>query len=228
MRVEVYADPEVLAREAARCIARHARESVTARGRFLLALSGGSTPPQMLAALAQMGFPWAHTHVFQVDERVTPAAEQRNITQARRYLVEGGLLPDAQLYPMPVEDEDLGDAAERYATLLVSLAGSPSVLDLVHLGLGSDGHTASLVPGDPVLEVQDRAVGVTGVYQGCRRMTLTYPLVNRARCVLWLVSGTAKARALQALQDADKDVPAGRVERCRAVVFADRYAANTR
>jgi 6-phosphogluconolactonase len=127
---------------------------------------------------------------------------------------------------MPVEENDLEAAAASYASLLRQIAGSPPVLDLVHLGLGPDGHTASLVPGDPVLDVTDRDVAVTGVYQKRRRMTLTYPVLNRARCILWLVNGPEKAQILQRLASGDASIPAGRIQRDTAVVLADRAAAS--
>ena len=113
----------------------------------------------------------------------------------------------------------------RYALTLREIAGSPPVLDLVHLGLGPDGHTASLVPGDAVLDVTDADVALTGVYQGRRRMTLTYPILNRSRRILWLVTGSEKAGMLVRLRDGDLSIPAGRVRRDQALVLADRAAA---
>ena len=101
---------------------------------------------------------------------------------------------------MPVESADLEDATRQYDTVLRDIAGSPPTLDLVHLGLGPDGHTASLVPGDPVLNVTDTDVALTGIYQGRRRMTLTYPAINRARNILWLVTGSEKVSTLIRLQ----------------------------
>jgi 6-phosphogluconolactonase len=126
---------------------------------------------------------------------------------------------------MPVEAPDLESAAKTYSRTLQEIASSPPVLDLVHLGLGPDGHTASLVPGDPVLNVTDTDVAVTGVYQGRRRMTLTYPIINRARRILWLVTGKDKAGPLVRLRDADPTIPAGRVYQEQALVLADQTAA---
>jgi 6-phosphogluconolactonase len=102
------------------------------------------------------------------------------------------------------------------------------VLDLVHLGLGPDGHTASLVPGDPVLNVNDNDVAVTGIYQGRRRMTLTYPTINRSRQILWVVTGEEKVQALNRLLDGDQSIPAGRIRPEGARIIADRAAQGSR
>jgi 6-phosphogluconolactonase len=126
---------------------------------------------------------------------------------------------------MPVESPDLEVAAARYAATLREIAGSPPVLDLVHLGLGPDGHTASLVPGDPVLDVTSADVTLTRIYQGRRRMTLTYPIINRSRQILWLVTGSEKVEMLGRLRKGDTSIPAGRVRQDQAVVFADKAAA---
>ena len=126
---------------------------------------------------------------------------------------------------MPVESADVESAAKAYAHTLETVAGKPPVLDLAHLGLGPDGHTASLIPGDPVLNVTDRDVAITGVYQGRRRMTLTYPVINRARKILWLVVDRDKAPAVQKLRAADPSVPAGRISQTQALLLADRAAA---
>jgi 6-phosphogluconolactonase len=166
-------------------------------------------------------------HLVQVDERVAPSGHRdRNLTHIRKSLLKRVPLPPEQVHAMPVEASDLEAAASSYARLLQEVAGSPPVLDLVHLGLGPDGHTASLVPGDPALDVTDADVALTGVYQGRRRMTLTYPLINRARRILWLVTGGDKAGPLARLRAADASIPAGRVRQDQALVLADRAAAS--
>jgi 6-phosphogluconolactonase len=175
--------------------------------------------------LAEEDVPWPSVHVAQVDERVAPAGHpDRNFTRLRESLLEHAPLGEEQVHAMPVEAADLERAARRYAEILAATAGAPPVLDLVHLGLGPDGHTASLVPGDPVLDVSDCDVAVTGVYQGRRRMTLTYPILNRARRVLWLVTDGGKAEMLARLARGDPSIPAGRVCQDRAVLLADRAA----
>ncbi|HUK82904.1 MAG TPA: 6-phosphogluconolactonase [Verrucomicrobiae bacterium] len=221
MKIQVLADAKAVAREASKLIAAEARAAVAARGRFVVAVSGGHTPWQMLRALASEDVSWKHVHVVQVDERVAPAGDpDRNLTHLRKCLPE-----QVQIYAMPVEESDLEAAAKRYARTLQQIAGTPPVLDLAHLGLGPDGHTASLAPGDPVLQVTDPDVAVTGVYQGRRRMTLTYPMLNRSRRILWLVTGAEKASMLLQLLAADPSIPAGRVRQDEAIVFADRGAA---
>ena len=224
MRVEVFADAESVAQQAAALIAAEARAAVAARGRFVIAVSGGHTPWVMLRALSGEDVPWQNVYMAQVDERVAPAGDpDRNLTHLRESL-QAPLRPE-QILAMPVESPDLEAAAARYAATLREIAGSPSVLDLVHLGLGPDGHTASLVPGDPVLEVTDKDVALTGVYQKRRRMTLTYPIINRSRRILWLVTGSEKVEMLGRLRQGDTSIPAGRVRQDQAVVFADKAAA---
>jgi 6-phosphogluconolactonase len=180
----------------------------------------------MLRALAEEDIPWAGVHVCQVDERVAPDGHpDRNLTHLRESLLHHAPLRPEQIHAMPVETADLQAAATQYALALREIAGSPTVLDLVHLGLGPDGHTASLVLGDAVLDVTDADVALTGVYQGRRRMTLTYPMLNRARRVLWVVTGSEKIEMLRRLRDGDVSIPAGRVRREQALVLADRAAA---
>jgi 6-phosphogluconolactonase len=226
MKIEVLADADSVARKAAAIIAAEAREAVVARGRFIMAVSGGHTPWLMLRALAGEKVPWEELHIVQVDERVAPEGHaDRNLTHLRESLLTRVPLRPEQIHAMPVEAVDLEAAAKTYSRTLVELAGSPPVLDLVHLGLGPDGHTASLVPGDAVLNVSDADVALTGVYQSRRRMTLTYPIINRSRRILWLVTGNDKAEPLVRVRDADPSIPAGRVRQDRGLLLADRAAA---
>lgn len=229
MDLDVLSSAESAARAAASRIAAEARAAVLARGRFVMALSGGSTPWAMLEALGGEDLPWERVTVVQVDERVAPNGDpQRNLTHLEEHLLGPTPLGREQLVAMPVETRGLEAAARRYARALAELAGSPPRLDLVHLGLGADGHTASLVPGDPVLDVEDRDVAVTkSAYQGHRRMTLTLPVLARARRILWLVSGRDKTSALERLWRGDPGIPAGRVARSRALLVADRAAASS-
>jgi 6-phosphogluconolactonase len=223
------ADADAVAREAARLIAAEARAAIAARGRFVVAVSGGRTPWRMLRALADEGVPWAGVHVVQVDERVAPAGDpDRNLTHLRESLLDHAPLPAEHVHAMPVEEADLEAAARAYALVREGLAGAPAVLDLAHLGLGSDGHTASLVPGDPVLEVVDRDVALTGFYRNRRRMTLTYPALDRSRRILWIVTGGDKLAMLPRLLASDRSIPAGRVSQERALVLADRAAMGER
>jgi 6-phosphogluconolactonase len=222
MEMEILADADAAAQRAATIIAADAREAVAARGRFVLAVSGGHTPWLMLRALAGEDVPWGRLHLFQVDERVAPDDDpDRNWTHLRASLLDHAPLRPDQVHAMPVESSDLEAAAARYAQILRGIAGQPPVLDLVHLGLGPDGHTASLVPGDPALDVTNADVALTGVYQGRRRMTLTYPVLNRSRRVLWVVTGGEKAGMLGRLWAGDTSIPAGRVRSDRALVLTD-------
>jgi 6-phosphogluconolactonase len=226
VKIEVYPDEDVVARKAAAVIAAAARAAASSRGRFIMAVSGGRTPWSMLRALAADELPWSQVHVVQVDERVAPAADpDRNLAHLRASLLDRAPLPPDHIHAMPVEAADLDRAAEQYARTLREVAGSPPVLDLVHLGLGPDGHTASLVPGDPVLDITDADVAATGFYHGRRRMTLTFPTINRCRLVLWLVTGGEKAAVLVRLREGDRSIPASRVRQDRSLVLADRAAA---
>jgi 6-phosphogluconolactonase len=228
LTLEALPDEDAVAARAADRVADALREAVAARGRFVLALSGGRTPGRLFDQLAGRRLDWERVHVVQVDERVAPPGDSaRNWTQIAERLVGPARLPPVLAHPMPVEDPDLDDAAARYAAVLRGLAGAPPVLDLVQLGLGADGHTASLVPGDPALDVVDRDVAVTGVYQRHRRMTLTFPVLARARRVLWLVTGAEKRAALARLLAADASIPAARVGARDQLVLADRAAAGS-
>jgi 6-phosphogluconolactonase len=226
MEFKVLPDADSVAREAAKLIAERARTAASERGRFIIAVSGGHTPWVMLRALAGEDVPWPAVHFVQVDERVAPSGDpDRNLTHFSESLIERAPLPVGNVHPMPVEDADLDAASRQYARFLEQLAGAPAVLDLVHLGLGPDGHTASLVPSDPVLHVVDSDVAVTGVYQGRRRMTLTFPIINRSRGILWVVTGSEKAEMLKRLREGDRSIPAGLVNADHALVLADRAAA---
>jgi 6-phosphogluconolactonase len=226
MEIRVLADAATVAVEAAKIIAQEGRGAVAARGRFCMAVSGGHTPWQMLRALTGEDLPWTSVYVAQVDERVAPAGNpDRNLTHLRESLLKRVSLHPDQLCAMPVEAPDLNAAAVQYARLLQRIAGTPPVLDLIHLGLGPDGHTASLVPGDPVLDVAEADVALTQPYQGRRRITLTYPALNRARRILWVVTGAEKTGMLVRLRNGDPTIPAGRVRRDHAVVITDRDAA---
>jgi len=225
MRIEALADADAVARAGAAFTAEEARAAVAARGRFIVALSGGHTPWKMLRALADEQIPWPGVHVVQVDERVAPAGDpDRNLTHLRESLLAHCPIRPEQIHAMPVESADLEAASRRYALTLGEIAGAPAVLDLAHLGLGPDGHTASLVPGDPALDVIAADVALTGIYQGRRRMTLTYPLLNRSRRIVWLVTGREKAEMLARLFAGDRSIPAGRIRRDEALVLADHEA----
>jgi 6-phosphogluconolactonase len=224
LRIDILPDAGELARRGAEQVVSAARSAVARSGRAVLAFSGGSTPARMFAALAGESLPWSQIHVFQVDERVAPDGDpDRNIGQIRSALVERGVLPEANLHAMPVTAPDLRAAAAAYAEVLAASTGG--VIDLVHLGLGDDGHTASWPPGDPVVD-SESDVAVVGPYRGRVRMTVTPRLVNRATRILWLVSGADKAEALRRLVAGDPAVPASRVRRRGAVLLADRAAAS--
>lgn len=217
--LEVLDDDRAAAKRAAELIAAAGAESVAERGIFGFAMSGGRSPWAMLALLDEdQRMPWAETELFQVDERVAaPGDQERNLTHIILALSMGH---QPALRPMPVTSRDLDAAAHEYETSL------PERLDLIHLGLGPDGHTASLVPGDPVLEVRDRRVAITATfYQDHRRMTITYPTIEAGRKVLWLVTGEEKREPLQKLLAGDESIPAGRVRNASMVVVADRAAA---
>jgi 6-phosphogluconolactonase len=220
-RLEVLADADAAAHRAAELIAEAAQAAVETGGSFDLAASGGRGPWAMYGQLEDHEIPWADTRIFQADERITPAgSSERNLTHLVAALSIG---VQGSLRPMPVTAPDLEAASQEYSLAL------PEALDLIHLGLGPDGHTASLVPGDPVLEVSDRRVAVTGgEYEGTRRMTLTYPELARARRLLWLVTGEEKQEPLAKLLYHDPSIPAGRVQFTDSVIVADQAAAGDR
>ncbi len=226
MKIKVFADEYSVAQEAAAIIAAEAREAVADRGRFVMALSGGRTPWAMLRSLITLDVPWECVLLAQVDERVAPVGDPlRNLTHISEILMQNHRIDPKQIYAMPVEEEDLTSAASRYTTILREIAGSPPVIDLVHLGLGTDGHTASLLPEDPVLEITEEDVALTGLYQGTRRMTLTYPVINRSRMILWLVTGREKTEVVERLWNGDQSIPCGRIRRENSLILADTVAA---
>jgi 6-phosphogluconolactonase len=219
LRLDVRPDAEGVAERGAQFVAEQAADAIADHGRFTFAVSGGHTPWAMFAHLSDKQMPWEKVTIFQVDERVAPDGDpDRNLTHLRASLPREA---DADVRPMPVTADDLGRAADEYARSL------PEAFDLIHLGLGPDGHTASLVPGDPVLEVADRDVAVTGVYQGRRRMTLTFRVLERAPRVMWLITGDDKIDALRRLQAGDRSIPAGRISSADAVVIADEAAVGS-
>jgi 6-phosphogluconolactonase len=219
IELEVADSTQAAATRAAELIAAAGGEAVGERGVFEMAMSGGHSPWAMLAIMGELEeMPWGETELFQVDERVAaPGSEERNLT----HMVLGlAISYQSVLRPMPVTSRDLEAAALEYEESL------PERFDLIHLGLGPDGHTASLVPGDSVLEVDDRRVAVTGgEYQGTTRMTLTYPEIDNARQLLFLVTGEDKREPLAKLLAGDESIPAGRVRNDRVTVVADPAAA---
>jgi 6-phosphogluconolactonase len=218
-RLEVLDDPEAVHRRGAEVIAEAVRAAIDERGSCSLGVSGGRNPWPMFSQLEDQGLDWTKTAIFQVDERVAPpGSDQRNLTHLMESLLIGA---QGSIRPMPVNDGDLEAAADRYAESL------PDALDIAHLGIGPDGHTASLIPGDPVLEVTDRRVAVTaGEYQGVRRMTLTYPELERVRKLLWVVTGEEKVAALRKLIDQDPSTPSGALRPGgESLILADRAAA---
>lgn len=216
MKTEVTDSADALAVAVADHVTAAIRDAVATRGAAVIAFSGGTTPEPMLRRLATRDIPWTKVTVFQVDERVAPDGHgDRNAAMLQRALLDH---VDAAAHLMPVTDDDLESAAQRYAQLL-----GDAVLDMVHLGLGADGHTASLVPGDPVLEVEDRWVALTDEYQGRRRMTLTYPAINQAGTIIWEVAGDDKAEAVIAMLTGG-EVPASRVSKRQATLITDARA----
>ena len=220
IELEVAGDEKAASRRAAELIATAGAEAAAERDRFAFAMSGGRSPWAMLAILGDLDeMPWDQTELFQVDERIAaPGDQERNLT----HMVLGlSMAHQSTLRPMPVTQRDLAAAAREYEASL------PDRLDLVHLGLGPDGHTASLVPGDPVLDVTDRRVALTAEpYQDHRRMTLTYPAINAARRIVWLVTGPDKREPLAKLLEGDESIPAGRVRNDDVVVVADEAAGS--
>jgi len=217
IRLEVLPDPDAAAARVAALVEESVNRVVTGGGRFAWAVSGGEGPDPMFRRVGALELPWGSIDTWQVDERIAPLGDpDRNRTRQERAFPSPAL---EGIRWMPVEDEDQDASAARYAATL------PDQFDLVHLGLGTDGHTASLVPGDPVLDVVDRDVAVTGPYEGRRRMTLTYPALARSRLVVWLVTGEEKREAVRSLLAGDRSIPAARVPVADQILITDRTAS---
>lgn len=221
MQVRLSATAEGAAADAADYVAARAVEAIDARGRFVWAVSGGSTPGRFLAALAQRDrVDWAKTHLFQVDERIAATgSDERNDTMIRAHFVDAR--PEVNYHPLPVVAESLGGALIDHLTDLERLSGQPARLDLVQLGLGDDGHTASLVPGDPVLAAE-ADLATSGLYKGTRRVTMTAPLLNRAHERIFIVTGEGKDEALGQLAERDPSIPGSLITDEHTVLITDR------
>jgi len=229
MNVEVLADGEALAGRAVELIVEAAARAIDERGQFAWAVSGGSTPRRMLELLSERrDLDWSRTHLFQVDERVAPDGDtDRNAT-----MLDTALLTDsfrehnkpAGIWLMPVTSDDLQAATISYQAEMDEVTGSPVVFDLVQLGMGSDGHTASLIPGDPILAVDDRDVALSEEYQGRIRMSFTWPVLDRAKELLWVIGGESKRDAVQQFLDNDPAIPATLPTQARATVLLDSAA----
>lgn len=229
MRLETLDDAGAVAARGAELIAEQLQRAVSTRDHATVAISGGNTPLPMLRRLAELPLPWARIDVFQVDERIAPDGhEDRNATHQRQALAPCVEAYGDRFHWMPVTGAAPADGAADYAALLAACAGSAPALDVVQLGLGEDGHTASLFGPADAAERATGDVAVTGVHDGRRRMTLTLPVLNRAAFVLWLVTGEAKRRVLERFIDADPALVACAVRRERAHLLADAAAAGRR
>ncbi len=225
MKTEIFPSADQVAEGAAAYIEQLIRETLVRKKSFSMAISGGRTPWEMLKILSKASLPWTRVNLFQVDERVAPDGHaDRNLTQLFQVIEGSPLVNRLRIFPMPVMAEDLDTASQDYAKLIHEITEGEG-LDLIHLGMGSDGHTASLVPGDGVLDVNDREVGCTKqLYQGRIRMTLTYPLLNSAKRILWIVTGAEKQEMVQRLLKRDTSIPAGSVNQANALLMVDQAA----
>ncbi len=222
--VEVLPDGPALARRTADLVEEQLAAAIEARGQATLAVSGGSTPIAFLTELAGRKLPWEAVHVFQVDERVAPPGHaDRNLTGLHQSLLDRAPIPPGNVHPMPVEAPDLEAAADAYAEEIRAVTGPDGRIDVIHLGVGDDGHTASWPPGDPVVDASND-VAVIGPFNGRLRMTLTPPSVNRAGWIVWLIDGEAKAPVVARLLAGDPAIPASRVRRHDVTLLADAAA----
>ena len=226
MEIRTFQSSNEVAREAALYIADRIRENIAKKGFFTLAISGGRTPWEMIKELATEDLPWEKVFLFQVDERVAPDGHpDRNLTQLFKSIQDSPLINRLNIFPMHVIAEDLEEACAEYSENIKRITETGK-LDLIHLGIGTDGHTASLIPGDSVLEVGDKNVALTdSPYQGRERMTLTYPLINQAEKILWIVTGEEKAEMLERLLQQDSTIPAGKINQSHAIILTEESAA---
>ncbi|MDX5339103.1 MAG: 6-phosphogluconolactonase [Cyclobacteriaceae bacterium] len=223
MNIDTHPNAVQVAQSAANYLEQKIKETIKEKGSFSMAVSGGKTPWEMLKLLANASLPWTRVNIFQVDEREAPDGHaDRNLTQLFKTLEGSGIITKVNIFPMMVTAENLSQACEDYAENIRTITGD-GVLDLVHLGLGADGHTASLIPGDQVCEIVDKDVAMTfGPYQGRNRMTLTYPLINRAKEILWVITGDEKKDMVQRLIAKDPSIPAGKVNQEHAILITDQ------
>ncbi len=209
--IHVFPDPEALGRGAAGLVSRVAREAVANRGRFSLALSGGGTPRRTYELLAQPPcrdeVPWDRTHIFWGDERcVGPDDPRSNARMAAEALLRHVPVPAGQVYQMDCRPSPAEGGRRYEAGLQAFFAGGEPRFDLILLGLGENGHTASLFPGDPVLHETKRWVAAVYVAeQELYRLTFTPTLINRARVVAFLVAGAAKSAVLRRVMEGPRD-----------------------
>lgn len=226
MEIRTFQSANEVAKEAANYIADRIRESLTKKGFFTMAISGGRTPWEMIKELANEDLEWEKVFLFQVDERMAPDGHpDRNLTQLFNSIQGTKLMTRLNIFPMHVIAEDLDQACQEYADSIQRITETGK-LDLIHLGIGTDGHTASLIPGDEVLEVQDKSIALTShPYQGRNRMTLTYPLINEAEKILWVVTGEEKAEMLERLLQKDPSIPAGKINQTHAILLTEESAA---
>lgn len=226
MEIRTFQSSNKVAKEAAIYIADRIRKQLAVKDFFTMAISGGRTPWEMIKKLATEDLPWDRINLFQVDERVAPDGHpDRNLTQLFNSIQDTKLMTQINIFPMHVVAEDIQQACEEYSETIQRVTKNGK-FDLVHLGIGTDGHTASLIPGDGVLNVQDKDVAMTDhPYQGRQRMTLTYPIINRSEKILWVVTGEEKAEMLNKLLQQDPNIPAGKISQHRAILLTEECAA---
>jgi 6-phosphogluconolactonase len=225
MKTEIFPQAGDVAEAAAAYLAQQITTTLATKSTFSMAISGGRTPWEMLKILAKADLPWQRVNLFQVDERVAPDGHaDRNLTQLFQAIAGTPMVTQLRIFPMPVLAADLEEGCREYTQVIHEVTEGKG-LDLIHLGLGSDGHTASLVPEDGVMEVQDRLVACTqNTYQGRIRMTLTYPLLNSAKQLLWIVTGSEKQEMVKRLLQQDPSIPAGSIRQENALLLVDQAA----